>query len=358
MILCLNMEGFLMYKSLQAGRALAAIFVVLFHLGGALAMEKYYGEEWLSIPFYFGYIGVEFFFVLSGFIIVTAHRHEMFQLSALKRYAIKRALRIFPIYWVIFLSVYCAALLIPSLSGTVPHDLLLILKSLSLIPLDKNIVGGTGAPVLIVAWSLQYELLFYALFGLLFLSKKTALISVVVLLSLIVFLGSEFQTNFIFSSYVLLFVMGGAIAFIPRNDSLNKRLLLTLPVGIGIIVATLYVSSLGLIVEDSKVALLGCAFTLILWGLVNLEANGIVIGGGQSMQLIGSASYVLYLLHYPMISILSKLSVSIFGKDIPLIGMWGVFIGIFLICLISAVIFHKVIEVRVNNWLSSNLLKR
>jgi peptidoglycan/LPS O-acetylase OafA/YrhL len=348
----------LKYKSLQAGRALAAILVVLFHVGGNLALEKYYGEEWLSIPFYFGYIGVEFFFVLSGFIIVTAHRHEIFQLSALKRYTIKRVLRIFPIYWIIFLSVYGAALSIPSLSGTVPHDLFLILKSLSLIPMDKNIVGGTGAPVLIVAWSLQYELLFYALFGLLFLSKKISLMSALVLLSLIVFLGSEFQTNFIFSSYVLLFVMGGAIAFVPRNDSLNKRLLLALPVGIGIIVVTLYGSSLGLIVEDSKVALIGCAFALIIWGLVNLEASGFVIGGGRFMQLIGSASYVLYLLHFPMISILSKLSVSIFGKDIPLIGMWGIYIGIFLICLISAVIFHKAIEVRINNWLSSKLLKR
>jgi exopolysaccharide production protein ExoZ len=151
--------------------------------------------------------------------------------------------------------------------------------------------------------------------------------------------------------------MRGDIAFIPTSDSLNKRLLLSLPIGIGIIVAKLYVSLLGLVV-NSKVALSGCAFALIIWGLVNLKVNGIVVGGGRTMQIIGSAFYVLYLLHFPMISILSKLSLSIFGSDTPLIGMWGIYVGIFLICLISSVIFHKAIEVRVNNWLSSKLLRK
>jgi peptidoglycan/LPS O-acetylase OafA/YrhL len=347
-----------MYKSLQAFRALAATSVVLFHLGATFALEKYYGAEWLSFPSYLGYVGVECFFVLSGFTIVTAHRHEMFQLTALKRYTIKRVLRIFPTYWIIFLSVYFTALLIPSFSGTVPHDLLLILKSLTLIPLDKNIVGGTGAPVIIVAWSLQYEMLFYVLFSLLFLSKKTSLISVVVLLGLIVFFGSEFQKNFILSSYVLLFFMGGGAALVARNQSSNKRLLLGFFVAIGIIVVTVYYRSLGIIVEGPRVFMLGCSFALIIFFLVNLEANGIVIGGGRTIQLIGSASYVLYLLHFPMISILSKLSLSIFGKDVPLIGILGIYIGIFLICLISSIIFHKVIELKINNWLSEKLLRR
>ena len=68
-----------MYKSLQAGRAIAAILVVLYHLGGNIAKEKYFGIKMFSVPFSFGGSGVEFFFVLSGFIILAAHRDDIFK---------------------------------------------------------------------------------------------------------------------------------------------------------------------------------------------------------------------------------------------------------------------------------------
>ena len=57
------------YTSLQEARAVAAILVVLFHLGGAIADAKYFGLSVFSVPFSFGSAGVEFFFVLSGFIV-------------------------------------------------------------------------------------------------------------------------------------------------------------------------------------------------------------------------------------------------------------------------------------------------
>lgn len=75
-----------MYKSLQAGRGIAAMLVVLFHLGGAFAAEKYFGIAAFSIPFKFGSAGVELFFVLSGFIIFSAHRDDIGQVSKIAGY--------------------------------------------------------------------------------------------------------------------------------------------------------------------------------------------------------------------------------------------------------------------------------
>jgi peptidoglycan/LPS O-acetylase OafA/YrhL len=58
------------YKSLQAGRAIAAILVVLFHLGIAISADKYFGITAFSIPFSFGGAGVNFFSSLAGLLFL------------------------------------------------------------------------------------------------------------------------------------------------------------------------------------------------------------------------------------------------------------------------------------------------
>ncbi len=50
-----------MYFSLQIGRAFASVFVLLFHLGGIMYSERYFGISEFYLPFSFGSSGVEFF---------------------------------------------------------------------------------------------------------------------------------------------------------------------------------------------------------------------------------------------------------------------------------------------------------
>jgi peptidoglycan/LPS O-acetylase OafA/YrhL len=45
-----------------------------------------------------GYLGVDFFFVLSGFIIMFSHMDDASSVDALKRYTLKRIIRIYPAY--------------------------------------------------------------------------------------------------------------------------------------------------------------------------------------------------------------------------------------------------------------------
>lgn len=62
---------------LQAGRAVAAVMVVLYHLTVYFLPEHYYGGEKVGPGlFKMGYAGVEFFFVLSGFIMVFVHMRD------------------------------------------------------------------------------------------------------------------------------------------------------------------------------------------------------------------------------------------------------------------------------------------
>ena len=207
-----------MYKSLQAGRAVAAILVVLFHLGSAIASEKYFGIREFYIPFSFGSAGVQFFFVLSGFIILSAHRGDVSQPTHLGNYISKRLIRIYPTYIIIFLVVYCLAIASPALRNTVPHDVIIVFKSLLLIPQDISVVGGSGAPVLGVAWTLQYEMLFYFFFAFWIVNKwLPAVISFILLYIYILYYWGylpAFPYSFIYQQHIFLFAMGMLVSVI------------------------------------------------------------------------------------------------------------------------------------------------
>jgi len=128
-----------MLYSIQLCRAIAAISVVLYHSAGNLAKDKYFGAsaEFLEKIFGFGgEAGVAFFFVLSGFIIHYIHRQDFDQPKKTGIYLLKRAIRIYPTYLVILLSVYALAMATPSLRGTMPTDISVLIKTLLLFPQD------------------------------------------------------------------------------------------------------------------------------------------------------------------------------------------------------------------------------
>ena len=80
---------------IQASRGIAALLVVLFHVT-ELSQQKL-NQNFLSGLFAFGGSGVDFFFVLSGFIILFAHRADIGQKKKLKNFVIKRAIRVYPL---------------------------------------------------------------------------------------------------------------------------------------------------------------------------------------------------------------------------------------------------------------------
>ena len=146
------------------------------------------------------------------------HLNNLYKPETAKQFLINRCIRIYPIYWLIFLLVFLTALSAPSLRRTVPYDAQLFLKALSLMPLDSSVVGGTAAPVLIVAWSLQYELYFYLLFCFAILSRWLADTVIAVLVGgLILGIGGKaFPANFIWSEWTVLFWFGVGIEMLLR----------------------------------------------------------------------------------------------------------------------------------------------
>ena len=75
------------YGSLQAGRGIAAILVVIFHTASFVGgNSKYWHREWLARGLAGLALGVEYFFVLSGAVILLAHMDDIGRPATLPSY--------------------------------------------------------------------------------------------------------------------------------------------------------------------------------------------------------------------------------------------------------------------------------
>jgi exopolysaccharide production protein ExoZ len=93
-----------MLNGLQALRACAAILVILNHASGLLDAKAGIDEA-LDVPWLLGRLGVEIFFVISGFTMVLSHADDFGYPHTQRKFFIKRVARIVPLYWTIT-SVY------------------------------------------------------------------------------------------------------------------------------------------------------------------------------------------------------------------------------------------------------------
>jgi peptidoglycan/LPS O-acetylase OafA/YrhL len=139
---------------LQVLRGVAAIFVVLFHLTwfGVATFKQFFMHR----AFMFGHSGVDFFFVLSGFIMVYAHHADAGHAARTWSFLKARFARIFPIYWVVLAVTFVFYWFHPDLGG---HAF-----DLDTAGRAALLYNQLDRPVVHVAWSLSFELFFYAVF--------------------------------------------------------------------------------------------------------------------------------------------------------------------------------------------------
>ena len=143
-------------------RALAASWVMLFHLfaftGPKVISVSVFGRELHLHPLLtIGWVGVDLFFVLSGFLLAT---HLMDALArgrpgALRRYFAARARRVFPAYWVqialLFVIAVLAARAIPDWARYIPMH----------IPMLHFLSEKASFAINAVYWTLPIEFSFY-----------------------------------------------------------------------------------------------------------------------------------------------------------------------------------------------------
>jgi peptidoglycan/LPS O-acetylase OafA/YrhL len=336
-----------MIRSLQAGRAVAALLVVLLHTsGGIFALPKYFDGSPFGRFFAFGTAGVDFFFVLSGFIIAHVHGGDIGRPDRLRPYFWKRFTRVYPAYWAALLPLLPVFLLMPGIGKGYESDLYVILCSFLLFPMPD--IG----PVLGVAWSMCYEVLFYLLFGALIASRRWGGLLFAAWVGLLaVAVCGQFWTyplSFLANLYNLEFLAGIGLAVALRRVTVPvPRVLMVL--GAALFLATgmvdVYVQPLGM-----HLHVLGytSGSLLALGGAIQAERSG-KLKVPQPLVFLGDASYSIYLVHFPALSLLAK-TVKSLGIDqkVPKLALFFALAGAAVLC---GCLFHAMVERPLLQWL-------
>jgi exopolysaccharide production protein ExoZ len=262
---------------------------------------KYFGYQPFGQIFDFGFAGVDFFFVLSGFIILHVHSDDIGQPRALGAYLLKRFCRIYPVYWVIFLLTLPVYLLVPSFGFGYERDPDVFVRAFLLIPHPQRHV------VLTVSWTLVHEIFFYVLFGSLIFNKRFGLAVFLAWGGCVLAFASfdSFPWTFLFSAVNVRFLAGMGVALMLRRWRIPAPRLLAV-VGLAVFLTTGYFDAYQgprALYEQTIGYTLGSV--LILAGVVEAERSGLLRPPGWLVYL-GNASYSIYLVHFVPLSIVAK----------------------------------------------------
>jgi peptidoglycan/LPS O-acetylase OafA/YrhL len=292
-------------QNVQVLRAIAALMVVGAHLGGPTGFENKNlgGYDFLHGFHQVGATGVDLFFIISGFIMVMTTSRVTHGVGGARQFIWRRITRIYPPYLVITAAIFAVYLVKPDLvnsSQETPPD---ILASFLLLP-------QAGLPLLLVGWTLVFEMYFYVIFALSLLVPKGAMPYILagwaVATAALGFVASDNPFVVLAQSPLNFEFLLGAIvgAFAVR-----RRMPLPSVVAVVGVVAALVVAVLlwnGTIdIEDSfvRVVTAGVACALIVYGLVGLEQAGRFVAP-SGLARFGDYSYSLYLTHVLTLAVL------------------------------------------------------
>jgi peptidoglycan/LPS O-acetylase OafA/YrhL len=289
-------------------RALAVISVVTYH-------------AFPDIPFS-GFIGVDIFFVISGFLIsshiTSALKNQSFSFASFYR---RRVLRLFPalatviLFTLLFGYLTLLAHEYESL-GTHTRNSSLFFQNIGLAFESGYFDASAETKPLLHLWSLSIEEQFYLIWPIcLFMIFRLGLhfrlcISILILASLYLCLAeSDLSSRFYFPQYRFWELMTGALAssFLNSTSGLDKKPIrhslrqrFGTGIGLGLILVSFFIVS--------KNAFPDWRATLPVLGTAIILASGTpkgvlaLIMGNKYATFVGRISYPIYLWHWPLFS--------------------------------------------------------
>ncbi|UPG94986.1 acyltransferase family protein [Luteibacter aegosomatissinici] len=285
------------YRNIQGMRAIAALMVVSCHMFWSLVPMR---THWAK-PFFadVGPAGVDVFFVISGFIIYHVIQRSIASMDQVGRgravftFAAKRFIRIYPLYWIAFAVACLVMVWSPPTALPLKRPIIALLTLVDSIP---NYVVG-------VAWTLTYEVYFYAVaaLSLLILGKRAqwglAIWFSVLTGAAVVSAWHAWSAplDYLFAPILLEFLLGAAVGMLVERGVRVFHGAMFLVAMAWIAIGTWFVA------RDPasyplRVLCWGIPAAVFIYGVATLEVRRRWIMP-RSLQYLGDASFSIYLWH-------------------------------------------------------------
>jgi peptidoglycan/LPS O-acetylase OafA/YrhL len=334
-------------SNIQILRGVAALLVVVYHILPPL------NAVFHNIPhLHFGAFGVDIFFVISGFVMYYSNQQMG---RSVRGFLLARFIRIVPLYWLATLVIVALVLVGFNPVGVHGVSPQMVLESAVFVP--GTFPGGRRDLILSIGWTLMYELFFYFWFALSFQLRSAAqsfaaVSAVFVILSIVGYVvpSLPYLMHYYTSPIILEFLFGGLLAFAYLNWPERKGRVtvgfawLAIAAGFALI---LLQDAMGLPVpkKDALHFLLfgGPAFLVVAGALVLERADWTRRKG--FVQLLGAASYSLYLFHPVVVQSAVKAMAHVVPRHNPFAAPVLVLLAT-ASAVIAAILVHLLVERR------------
>ncbi len=346
--------------TLDAARGIASLLVIVFHMRsyGHIKFETFAGTDFFSK----GYLAVDFFFLLSGFVITMCYEDKLKSGKiSLRDFAVIRGIRLYPLYALgTIFGILGALWLNPEITG----NAYLLALGLSGLP---QIFADAAVPPLYpfngVAWSLGCEVLVNLVWATVLIRLPMRYIGLIFIVSSVCVLkfGSDFG-SLMFGSFTQ--DLPGAVARVFASFTLGQMLFHAMRqswfprfhMSSAAILAMLAVSLL------APVTALGATYD---FSFVFLFAPLLVAMGAQVEPVaalyglchqLGRLSYALYVVHLPCLKFVNAMWSVLIGApiaDTPVLGI-TVALGVILsVAHIATALFDEPVRAALNRWLKT-----
>jgi peptidoglycan/LPS O-acetylase OafA/YrhL len=291
------------YVALDGLRGIAAIFVVIYHMG---AIES---PSW---PFSSAYLAVDLFFVLSGFVLSHAYGSRLAEGMTFSRFMARRGARLYPAY-AAGLLLGTAAWFMTAQKILIDRFWIAVVTGFLLIPLPVRL--SREPPIFPLdgpAWSLFLEFVVNIAFAAFYARLDRRVLAAVILISaavLVMLAGSfgslnlgwdlpNFWGGFPRASFSF---FAGVLLHRVRPDGLRR---------FGAIILCLGIAALILPVPAEHHAIFDLGFVLILAPATVAAGAGLRLSGvaARTAEVLGEISYPLYITHVPLVIVLKSVS--------------------------------------------------
>ena len=273
---------------IQISRAIAIFFVLIGHANGLF--YEMFDYDWFNISQWNRTGGVDFFFVVSGFMIYYLYfKNKGNQLKA-KEFLLKRLIRIFPLYWLMLFATIALLYLFPGIHSE---------NTISLAVFLQNVFLFTTNPLLDVTWSLSYILFFYLVFTSYLFKPEIMKYVIMTWLSTILLTQLISDSNFfLFSVNHIEIFLGCFAAYLVTNIKVRfERTLLM--VGLNGFLF-LWLNNIYTFLELNILFMYSVFSMMIILGVtaMDLKRSRKI---PTILSLLGDASYSVYICHGPVI---------------------------------------------------------